>query len=223
MLPLAAVSLGLGAAQSIGGFFGQRSEARAENEAKARQYRQQLKIYEQEQLFANQLYQTQLNQYEQEIRSIDEAAALGYSRAQTQRNEAMKAASFQTQDRLIQLARNEGATGASGMAGKSAQRLDANVMASFGRGQAKLAESMLSGQMAMEQDIQDIALQARGARNRAYSQVAIAPQKRIAPLAPTQVDGPSPLDLAFNLGQDYIGAKTLDNSLYADGNKGRLF
>ena len=47
MLPLAAVSLGLGAAQSIGGFFGARNEASQRNQAAARQYRQQLKIYEQ--------------------------------------------------------------------------------------------------------------------------------------------------------------------------------
>ena len=223
MLPLAAAQLALGAASTVGGFFGQRNEARERNEAAARQYRQQLKIYEQEDAFARRIYGTQVGQYKQQIRSIDEAAALGFSRAQIQRNEAMKAASFQTQDRLIQLARNQGATGATGLAGKSAQRLDDNILASFGRGQAKMAESLLSGSIKMKQDMEDIRLQAEGARNRAFSQVAIAPQARIAPLAPTQVDGPSPLNLGLGLATDYLNAKATDNSLYADGSKGGLF
>ena len=223
MLPLAAVSLGLGAAQSIGGFIGQRNEARAKNEAAARQYRQQLQIHKQENDFARFRYATQVGQYKQQIRSIDEAAALGYSRAQTQRNEAMKAASFQTQDRLIQLARNEGATGATGLAGKSAQRLDDNILASFGRGQAKMAESLLSGSTRMKQDLTDLSLQAKSARNQAYSQVAIAPRNTIAPLSPTQVDGPSPINLGLDLASNYVSAKSLDNSLYPDNNLGRLF
>ena len=215
MLPLAAVSLGLGAAQSIGGFFGARNEASERNQAAARQYRQQLKIYEQEYQFAQEVYGTKLQQYAEQIRSIDEAAALGYSRAQTQKNEALKAASFQTQDRLIQLARSTGSVSASGASGKSANRLDAGVMASFGRGQAKMAESLLSGDLKMQQDMQDITNQATSARNRAYSQVAIAPQKRIAPIAPTQVNGPNILDLGLSLGTNYVDSLKLNDSLMA--------
>ena len=224
MDPLTAVTLGLGAAQAVGGFFGKRNEAREANKAAARQYAQQLKINYQEQLYANQVYATQVNQYKQQIRSIDEAAALGYSRAQTQRNEALRAASFKTQDRLIQLARNQGQASASGMSGKSAQRLDAGVLASFGRGQAKMAESLLSGSIAMNQDLQDIANQTTSARNQAYSQVAIAPQERPAPIAPTQVQGPSPANLALDLGSVYVGASAQRNSLLAptDPNKGKL-
>lgn len=215
MLPLAAVSLGLGAAQSIGGFFGARNEASQRNQAAARQYRQQLKIYEQEYKFAQQRYGAQLQQYGDQLRSIDEAAALGYSRAQTQKNEALKAASFQTQDRLIQLARSTGSVSASGASGKSASRLDAGVMASFGRGQAKMAESLLSGDLRMQQDMQDITNQATSARNRAYSQVAIAPQKSKVPLSPTQVSGPNILDLGLDLGTNYIDSLKLNDSLMA--------
>ncbi|MAA57753.1 MAG: hypothetical protein CL855_04700 [Cryomorphaceae bacterium] len=216
MLPLAIASLGLSAAQSISGFFGQRNEARAQNEAAAKQYKQQLKIYKQEDDYARQLYGFQKSQYKQQIRSIDEAAALGFSRAQTQKNEALKAASFQTQDRLIQLARSQGATSATGAAGKSAQRLDADVLKSFGRGQAKLSESLLSGDIAMQQSLQDLKLQAEGARNQAYGQVAIAPRTRIAPLAPTQASGPSPVNLALDLGGDLVNAMVLDNKLHAN-------
>ena len=215
MLPLAAVSLGLGAAQSIGGFFGARNEASERNQAAARQYRQQLKIYEQEYQFAQEVYGTKLQQYAEQIRSIDEAAALGYSRAQTQKNEALKAASFQTQDRLIQLARSTGSVSASGASGKSANRLDAGVMASFGRGQAKMAESLLSGDLKMQQDMQDINNQATSARNRAYSQVAIAPRKSKVPLAPTQVSGPNILDLGLSLGANYVDSLKLNDSLMA--------
>jgi len=213
MLPLAAVSLGLGAAKSIGGFFGKRGEARAKNEAAARQYKQQLKIFKQEEQFKQLTYAQQINLYRQQIRSIDEAAALGYSRAQTQKNEALKASSFQTQDRLIQLARSQGTVGATGASGKSAQRLNADVLASFGRGQAKMAESLLSGDTRMRQDLQDLTLNAQSARNQAYSQVAIAPQRRITPMAPTQVAGPSPINLGLDLANNVVGAMALDSSL----------
>lgn len=215
MLPLAAVSLGLGAAKSIGGFFGQRGEAQAQNAAAAREYRQRLKIYKQQERFKDLTYGVQVSQYRQQIRSIDEAAALGFSRAQTQKNEALKAASFQTQDKLIQLARNQGSVGATGAAGKSAQRLDAGVLASFGRGQAKMAESLLSGDMARLQDVQDLNNQKESAYNRAYSPIAIAPQRGIVPLAPNQVSGPSPLNLALDLGSDVVGAMALNDSLMA--------
>jgi len=213
MLPLAAVSLGLGAAKSIGGFLGKRGEARAKNEAAARQYKQQLKIFKQEEQFKDLTYAQQINQYQQQIRSIDEAAALGYSRAQTQKNEALKASSFQTQDRLIQLARSQGTVGATGASGKSAQRLDADVLASFGRGKEKMAESLLSGDTRMSQDLQDLTLNAQSARNQARSQVAIAPQRRITPMAPTQVAGPSPINLGLDLANNVVGAMALDSSL----------
>ena len=213
MLPLAAVSLGLGAAQSVAGFFGQRGQARAQNQAAAAQYRQQLKIFKDDFRYSQLQYGQQINQYRQQIRSIDEAAALGFSRAQQQKNESLQSASFKYQDRLIDLARRTGTTSATGAAGKSAQRLDADVLASFGRGQAKMAESLLSGDIRLKQDMQDLSLKAQGARNQAYGPVAVAPRKPIAPLAPTQVQGPSPLNLALELGSNVVGAMTLDNSL----------
>ena len=78
-----------------------------------------------------------------------------------------------------------------------------------------MAESLLSGDLRMQQDMQDITNQATSARNRAYSQVAIAPQKSKVPLAPTQVSGPNILDLGLDLGTNVVGAMTLNDSLMA--------
>ena len=193
------VAGGLQGVSTIGNFFAGRDQARQQNEARARQFRQQLKIQKRQYEDSQILYGTKLQQYGNQMREIDRAAALGYSREQLKQNEAFKQAMFGRQDSSIQLARMQGRTSASGAAGKSASRMENDNLAAFGRNQAKVAESLYSGQMRYKQNVQDIRNRQQSAINRAYSKVAIAPRQPVPLMSPYQSQGPSGFSLLAGL------------------------
>ena len=83
------------------------------------------------------------------------------------------------------------AAAASGKSGRSAQRLDLDIESCFVRNQNMIAQNLLTAEETRhyrELGIQD---RLQGQRNRAYSQVAIAPTKPLPLLEPTQLSGPS--------------------------------
>lgn len=214
-LIIAGVSAASGIASAIGGYNQQNAEARARNEAARREYKQRLKIQEQQWTGQRGIYAQKLNQYNQQIREFDRAAALGYSREQTRQNELLTRAVFGQQSAQIDMARRQGMAAASGKVGRSAQRLDANVLKSFSRQQAIAAENLYSGQLASQQNIQDIQNRLASARNRAYGKVAIAPMKPLPLLEPNQVGGASTLGLIGNIGSSIAGAAGTYQSLTA--------
>ena len=115
----------------------------------------------------------------------------------------------------IALAQRGGAMAASGKSGRSAGRLDQNVIGQFVRNQGVLAENLLSGDIARSQRMMDIRNQQIGAQNRAFSQVAIAPQQTIEPLAPVQASGPSTMSLIGGIGSALASGASTYQSLAA--------
>jgi hypothetical protein len=115
----------------------------------------------------------------------------------------------------IQLAQRGGAAAAAGKTGRSARRLDQNAIGQFVRNQGVLAENLLSGDIARGQRMMDIRNQLQSSRNRAFGKVAIAPQHTIAPLAPTQVSGPSNMSLLGDIGSAVVGGVSTYQSLAA--------
>ena len=214
-LTMGLIAGGLQGVSAIGNFFGGRQKARAENQARARQFKQQLKI--QQRQYEDQLirYNTGVQQYGQQINEIDRAAALGYSREQLQQNEAFKQAMFGRQDSSIQLARMTGRTAGRGVSGKSAGRMENDNLAAFGRNQAKMAESLYSGQLRYGQNVQDIRNRQQSATNRAYSKIAIAPRKPVKLLAPYQSSGPSGFSLMAGLADAGLTGLSTYNQLNA--------
>ena len=126
---------------------------------------------------------------------------------------------FGTQDNSIQLARMQGQGTATGVSGKSAARIGNDSLAAFGRNQAKIAESLFSGQLRYGQNVQDIRNRLESARNNAYSKVAIAPRKPVPLMAPYQSKGPS----GFSLLSDLAGAAATGYGTYTDLNAPKPF
>jgi len=220
-LPLA-VPIAIGAAQAGSGIlsaFGQHSEAtakaRAQNQAAVNQYKQRLKIRDLEYKQGQARYGTALGQYDINMNEFDRAAAQGYGREMLKQNEALRSANLSRLSQAMTLAQTGGAAAASGKSGRSASRLDQNAIGQYVRNQGVLAENMLSNRIATQQRMEDIRNNLTGARNRAFSKVAIAPQKTIAPLAPTQVSGPSTMGLLGNIGSSIISGVTTGMSLAA--------
>ena len=100
----------------------------------------------------------------------------------------------------IRLAQRGGAAAASGKSGKSAARLDADLVGQYSRNQGLMADNSMRSRISMQQAQLDTQRQLTSANNRAYNPVAIAPQRTLVPIAPTQVNGPSTMSLIGNVG-----------------------
>ena len=216
------VPLAIGAAQAGSGIlqsFGAQSEAtaqaRAQNQAAVNQYKQRLKIRDKEYKDSQQLYATKLGQYNMQMSEFDRAAAQGYGREMLKQNEALRAANLNRLSQSIALAQRGGAAAASGKVGRSAGRIDQNVIGQFVRNQGVLSENLLSGDIARSQRMMDIRNRQISAQNRAYGKVAIAPQQTIEPLAPTQVAGPSNIGLYAGIGSALASGASTYQSLAA--------
>ena len=219
-LPLAAI--GIGAAQAGSGIlsaFGAHSKAtekaREQNQAAVNQYNQKLKIRQQDWTNTQQVYATKLGRYQQEMSEFDRAAAQGYGREMLRQNEALRGASLNRLSQSIALAQRGGAAAAAGKTGRSAGRIDQNAIGQFVRNQGVLTENLLSGDIARQQRMMDIGNRLQSARNRAFSQVAVAPQQTIEPLAPVQAKGPSTLSLIGNVGSAIASGAATGMSLAA--------
>lgn len=217
------ISLGISAVSTGMSIFGgfQKADAaaqkaQAEADARKRAYKAQLKIQENQYTLAKGAYAQRINEYNQTVSESNRAAAKAYGRVNLQQNEALRAAAFQTEGQQIRLARMKGSAAARGMVGRSAARLDADPMKAFSRSQAKLAETLLSGQYAAEGRMQDIEDQAFGAQRRAYGQVGMAPVEPLdvpKPTTPINTEGYGALEIAG----DVLGGVQQYNSLAPEG------
>ena len=201
--PLAAAPAIIGAvgsvAGTVGSFASASSSAAAQNQARMGQYRYQLKMRREAWKDTRRQYVTKVGQYGNEIAANQEAANIAYAGQQQKLNDIYKRAAFSQQAQLVQLTKGQGQMAASGRLGKSAERLDLDMVRQFGRNQAIQAESLLSAQYGLQNANRSIRREQLSANNKAWSNVAVRPEPDIAPPAPTMAQGPSPLSLIGGL------------------------
>jgi hypothetical protein len=125
------------------------------------------------------------------MKAADRAASRAYGIEQYNQSQRLKQAAFQGMRLDRALAQAGGRAAASGKSGRSAQRLDTNVENQFVRNQNMIAQNLLTAEETRQYRELGIADQLQSQRNRAYSQVAIAPTKPMELLEPTQLAGPS--------------------------------
>ncbi len=146
-------------------------------------------------------YKNQLRQYKESERIYGlqrganaQAAALARQSEENRFNEIMKGMAFDQQDMLVKMLQEEGQSIARGVAGRSAAKQVAAVMAGYGRNQAILEESLLSATrdsaMAMRQIEQERYQADLNADSRRMLQPLLAP----APMAPLAMPRPNLLD-----------------------------
>ena len=209
---LGALSFVSGAAGAIGQHQSASAQAAAANAGAMRQYKYQLKMREKNWDRERERYSANMAQYNQAVADNRDAANRAYVGQQEKLNNIYRQASFQQQSQLTQLTKGSGRMASMGRTGRSANRVDSEIMSAFGRNQAIMAESLLSAQRGFNRSVEGIRREELSANNRAYSPVAIAPEVDIAPPAPVMQQGPSGLSLLAGLGSAAVGGfKTYDS------------
>ena len=117
--------------------------------------------------------------------AADRAASRAYGIEQYNQSQRLKQAAFQGL-RLDRALAKSGGTAAAGKSGRSAQRLDQNVENAFVRNQNMIAQNLLTAEETRQYRELGIADRLQSQRNRAYSQVAIAPTKPLPLLEPNR-------------------------------------
>lgn len=208
-LVLGGLSAGSTALGAIGQHQSASAAARAQNEAAVGNYKYQLKVRENNWERERERYTAQKTQYQAQTQENQIAAQRAYASEQNRLNSIYQSASFGQQDQLVKLAQGSGVQAAAGRRGRSATRLDTDIVSQFGRNQAIMSESLLGAQFAARTRTDAVNRELVSANNQAYSDVAYAPEVGVAPPTPVMRSGPSGLSLAAGLmGAAVDGAST---------------
>ncbi len=208
-LVLGGLSAGSTALGAIGQHQSASAAARAQNEAAVGNYKYQLKVRENNWERERERYTAQKTQYQAQTQENQIAAQRAYASEQNRLNSIYQSASFSQQDQLVKLAQGSGVQAAAGRRGRSATRLDTDIVSQFGRNQAIMSESLLGAQFAARTRTDAVNRELVSANNQAYSDVAYAPEVGVAPPTPVMRSGPSGLSLAAGLmGAAVDGAST---------------
>lgn len=174
----------------------QNEEARLSYMERSQQlaYRDQLAIRDYE-------YQNQLRQYQQSERIYGMQLQFNNMAAQSAREsenrrfqEILTGMAFDQQDMLVKMLQEEGQIQASGASGRSAGKVLASAVASYGRNQAILAESLVSAKKETKAARRQIELEKYGADLNANARRMLAPLRAPAPSAPLAMPRPVILD-----------------------------
>ena len=197
---LGVASFASGALGAVGQYQSASAQASAANAGAMRQYKYQLKVKKRQFDRERERYQVGMANYQQGVADNADAATRAYVSEQARLNNIFTTAAFQQQGQLVQLMKGSDKMAATGIRGRSADRLDNDILSQFGRNQAIMAESLLTAQSGYDRRVQGIRREQLSANNRAYDPIAIAPEYGINPPAPVMQQGPSGLSLLAGLG-----------------------
>jgi hypothetical protein len=210
---LAVASAGAGIMGSVGQHQSAQAQADAQNAAATSNYKYQLKVRERNWDREVHRYGRQLHQYDSAKQESSMAGQRAYSGAQRKLNSAYQQASLKQQANLVNLLKGSGQAAAAGRIGRSATRLDNQIVGQFGRNQAIAAESLMGAGFAYNRQTDNIRREVDSSNKQAYEKVAIAPQAGVAPPPPVMTPGPSGLGLAAGIVEAGIGGVSTYNEL----------
>ena len=212
------ISLGIataasGAMGAIGSQQSAQAQADAQNKAATSNYKYQLKVRERNWDREVHRYGRQLHQYDSALQENSMAGQRAYTGAQNKLNSIYQQASFKQQANLVNLLKGSSGAASRGMTGKSAQRLDNDIVSQFGRNQAIAAESLMGANFAYDRQVEGTQREINSANTQAYEKVALAPQEGVAPPPPVMTPGPSGLGLAAGIIDAGVSGFSTYNSL----------
>jgi hypothetical protein len=114
----------------------------------------------------------------------NQAAQVAYEAENRKFQETLTGMAFEQQDMLVKMLQEEGQLQASGASGRSAGKAIASAMASYGRNQAIMAESLVSAKKENKISMREINTQKYGADLNAQSRRMLQPVKAPDPMAP---------------------------------------
>ena len=212
------ISLGIATAAAggmgaIGSHQSAQAQADARNAAARSDYKYQLKVRERNWGREVHRYGRQLHQYDSQLQENSMAGQRAYSGAQEKLNNVYKQASFKQQANLVNLLKGSSGAASRGMTGRSAQRLDNDIISQFGRNQAIAAESLMGANIAYDRQVEATQREINSANTKAYEKVALNPQAGVAPAPPVMTPGPSGLSLAAGILDACVSGFSTYNSL----------
>lgn len=114
----------------------------------------------------------------------NQAAQVAYEAENRKFQETLTGMAFEQQDMLVKMLQEEGQAQALGTSGRSAGKVLASAMASYGRNQAIMAESLVSAKKENKISMREINTQKYGADLNAQSRRMLQPMKAPDPMAP---------------------------------------
>jgi hypothetical protein len=199
--PVAVAGVGAGgkALGQVGNFMQQRAQAKAVNQGRANQYRNQLAMRELKYNTDVNAYSARMSDYRAGNLERADAASLAYQAAQGQLNETNRAAAYGSLGATQQLAAAQGRAAARGVSGQSAALQQQSLMSAFGRDQALQMDNLLRARYAYDRQTARTRNQLTSANRTAFNKIGPAPIAGIAPPKPVFQQGPSGLALVGNL------------------------
>lgn len=213
-LTLGLISGGIGAAQSLLGYSAAQQQTAQQNKQIQEQYRQRLRIQAMQDVQRFGKYNLQVASYKDQLVNLNRVMGRGgFQDVQEQLriNQLEKQQRFAAQTENINRVKAQGKIAARGQAGGSSARLQALEGAEEGRKKAARQERMLGEYYASELRGKSRTQQLEAAQKAAHSQVAYAPTRTPAPLAPTMLQGPSTAGLFANLAGNVLSGVSAYN------------
>ena len=203
LLPI--LTTGLGIAQSIGGFMGGQDAARAENEARIDQYKQQMLIRNVRDSNRFQVYNTKKLVFNENLGYLDERFAKAQMQDDLRMNELLKGAKLASQNDLVRQTK-AGSVTARVASGQSSAKLRQSAVAEIGRAAATRQDQLMTSIYAKDLKDQANRDSLEAAKRKEYNKVRFAPQESIPqPFGGQMVEGPSPMSLISGIGSAVLG------------------
>lgn len=172
----------------------QRDNIRFQEKTAVRDYKDQLAI--RDSLYAQQMlmYNESERIYGMQMGFNNMAAQQAYEAENRRYQEILTGMAFDQQDMLVKMLQEEGQIQASGVSGRSAGKVLASALASYGRNQAIMAESLVSATKDSQINRKQIGLDKYGADLAAQARRMLTPIKGPAPSAPLKMPRATILD-----------------------------
>ena len=180
----------------------------ASNQYATQQYHHQIQIKRQQWNRQVQAYNFQKQTYESQRQWNRLAANRAYESINRKLNDTFKQAAFQDEAGFAQLMQAQGRLSASGQTGRTADALQNDVLAAFGRNQAQQSQQLTDATYAAGYEMTDSWYDNYNRDINAWSQVAVAPSYGMDPLPPQMratPAAPSSVGLFTGIGSSLLG------------------
>ena len=217
-LAFAGAQSAMGIAKAFSGQSDAVRQARAQNQQRVQQYRNQLKLREYNWVKDRGVYAQKLGQYNQQLGENQRAYSLATGDVQQGLNETFRAAQVGQFQRAQKLAQSQGAAAVRGKVGRSASRFDQNVIGNYMQGQGMMMDNLLRARYGAQRQNLGLRNQLMGANRRAFANVANAPMMPLEVPKPIQQPGPSNAGLMLGIGSSLLsGVSTYASNVNAEG------
>ena len=185
-------SAAIGGASKVLSGIGQSQAIKAQNRAKRRNWERQMEIRHRKWLQDRTVYQAKTTKRAIDINENDLAANRAYEKARASLNRTRSKALSQNMGSFMKMVKERvGKRAAAGVTGRSAQRYETMVAASYGRDVAKRAFGLTRSYEAYRESIQNTRRQALSARNKLTE--PLVPVPTLAPQYPPMQNSSMPI------------------------------